>query len=206
MDEERPIHEVLLNLAVYAPVGLAIVAVEEFPRLTEKGRERIAGQIKMAHVVGKFAVREAERRVGRMFGTGNGSSSGQRAESDDRAGSHDRASAGVPRQTASRNGRTGHKGLNRVDIAASEAAEAAALASDEAVPAGPTVAGPPPQASTLAIPGYDTLAASQVVQRLSSLRRDELEAIRVYEAATRGRRTILHRISQLAPNDTQAGT
>jgi hypothetical protein len=96
--------------------------------------------------------------------------------------------------------------LNRVDIAASEAAEAAASTSDEAVPTGPTVAEPPPQASTLAIPGYDTLAASQVVQRLSSLRRDELEAIRVYEAATRGRRTILHRIAQLAPNDTQAST
>ena len=53
-------------------------------------------------------------------------------------------------------------------------------------------------AESLAIPGYDTLAASQVVQRLSSLRGDELEAIRRYELATRGRRTILHRIAQLS--------
>jgi hypothetical protein len=53
-------------------------------------------------------------------------------------------------------------------------------------------------AASLAIPGYDTLAASQVVQRLSSLRSDELDAIRRYEIATRGRRTILHRIAQLA--------
>lgn len=52
-------------------------------------------------------------------------------------------------------------------------------------------------ANELAIPGYDTLAASQVVQRLSSLRQDELDAIRAYELSTRGRRTILHRISQL---------
>jgi hypothetical protein len=55
-----------------------------------------------------------------------------------------------------------------------------------------------PAVSSLAIPGYDTLAASQVVQRLSSLRSDELDAIRQYEIATRGRRTILHRIAQLA--------
>ena len=41
-----------------------------------------------------------------------------------------------------------------------------------------------PVAEFLAIPGYDTLAASQVVQRLSSLRPDELEAIRRYELAT----------------------
>ena len=55
-----------------------------------------------------------------------------------------------------------------------------------------------PAADSLAIPGYDTLAASQVVQRLSSLRPDELEAIRRYELSTRGRRTILHRVAQLA--------
>jgi hypothetical protein len=54
------------------------------------------------------------------------------------------------------------------------------------------------KARSLAIPGYDTLAASQVVQRLSSLRPDELDAVRRYEIATRGRRTILHRIAQLA--------
>jgi hypothetical protein len=68
-------------------------------------------------------------------------------------------------------------------------------------PAGKPAAATPastPVAESLAIPGYDTLAASQVVQRLSSLRPDELEAIRRYELATRGRRTILHRIAQLA--------
>jgi hypothetical protein len=49
----------------------------------------------------------------------------------------------------------------------------------------------------LAIPGYDSLSASQVVQRLTSLSRPELDAVRHYEASTRGRRTILARISQL---------
>jgi hypothetical protein len=54
-----------------------------------------------------------------------------------------------------------------------------------------------PQADDLAIPGYDSLSASQVVQRLAGLASDELRAVGAYESATRGRRTILARVAQL---------
>lgn len=54
-----------------------------------------------------------------------------------------------------------------------------------------------PGADELAIPGYDSLSASQVVQRLAGLSADELEGIRRYEQAGRGRKTILHRVAQL---------
>jgi hypothetical protein len=50
----------------------------------------------------------------------------------------------------------------------------------------------------LAIPGYDALAASQVVERLVGLDAAELEAVRDYEAAHRNRRTILGKIEQLS--------
>ena len=53
----------------------------------------------------------------------------------------------------------------------------------------------------LAIAGYDSLAASQIVARLATLSREELEAIRAYESATRRRQTILARISQLGVSD-----
>jgi hypothetical protein len=49
----------------------------------------------------------------------------------------------------------------------------------------------------LAIPGYDTLSASQVVTRLAGLSADELEAVRAYELSTRHRKTILSRVAQL---------
>lgn len=52
-------------------------------------------------------------------------------------------------------------------------------------------------AQNLAIPGYDSLSASQVVQRLAGLNPGELAAIGAYESAGRGRRTILNRIAQL---------
>lgn len=53
-------------------------------------------------------------------------------------------------------------------------------------------------ASSLAIPDYDALSASQVVDRLEGLSAAELEAIRAYEVANRGRATILGKIEQLS--------
>ena len=63
----------------------------------------------------------------------------------------------------------------------------------------PPAAGPvtAPDAAGLAIPGYDTLSASQVVPRLEGLTPSELDAVRAYEVATRGRKTVLTRIDQL---------
>jgi hypothetical protein len=58
-----------------------------------------------------------------------------------------------------------------------------------------------PTSEDLAIAGYDSLAASQIVARLATLSPDELEAIRAYESATRRRQTILVRISQLGVSD-----
>ncbi|HEX4163200.1 MAG TPA: hypothetical protein VHZ05_11920 [Acidimicrobiales bacterium] len=73
---------------------------------------------------------------------------------------------------------------------------------------GPTPAAAPPparpapdaaDAATLgaALADYDTLSASQVVRRLEGLGPEELRAVQRYESATRHRRTILNRASQL---------
>ena len=50
----------------------------------------------------------------------------------------------------------------------------------------------------LPIPGYDALSASQVVERLTGLSPEELDAVHAYEATHRQRRTILGKIEQLA--------
>jgi hypothetical protein len=57
----------------------------------------------------------------------------------------------------------------------------------------------------LAIPGYEALSASQVVRRLDGLAPTELEAIYEHEAATRRRRTILHRTQQLLGHEDAPG-
>jgi hypothetical protein len=63
--------------------------------------------------------------------------------------------------------------------------------------AGREEVGAKPSATTLDIPDYDELSASQVVERLDGLQPSELEAVRDYEEAHRARRTILFKIEQL---------
>lgn len=54
-----------------------------------------------------------------------------------------------------------------------------------------------PSAGDLAITDYDSLSASQVVPRLDGLSADERDAVRRYETAHRGRKTILSKLAQL---------
>ncbi len=49
----------------------------------------------------------------------------------------------------------------------------------------------------LAIAGYDDLSASQIVERLDGLSREDLEAISVHESSHRARHTVLTKIEQL---------
>ncbi|HEX2040619.1 MAG TPA: hypothetical protein VHF47_12915 [Acidimicrobiales bacterium] len=160
MTEKKSPLDQALDLFVYAPLGLALVARDELPRLVERGRTQVQAQTTMARMVGQFAVaqgqKEAEKVVRRFTGAENGH-------------------APPPR-----------------------AAAASAPARAKPVPDNGAVR---PSADTLAIPGYDSLAASQVVPRLAGLATEELEAVRRYEAATRNRRTILARIQQLQSAD-----
>ncbi|MBM3674325.1 MAG: hypothetical protein FJW88_05110 [Actinobacteria bacterium] len=64
-------------------------------------------------------------------------------------------------------------------------------------PAPEAAVAPPVEVPALAIPDYDQLSASQVVDRLDGLTPDELAAVRAYESAHRGRNTILGKITQL---------
>lgn len=184
--DSRQIQDLVLDYFLYAPLGVAVTVVEELPKWAAKGRSRATGQIRAARVVGKLAVREGRRRL-------------------EKAGQAGRRSGGTAREPSAAGGPASAPVAESVAVGHSEVAGRAAREPRSKVKGpkaassnGHRTAAPPPPASDLVIPGYDTLAASQVVQRLSSLTPDELEAIRAYEAATRGRRTILHRISQLA--------
>ena len=79
----------------------------------------------------------------------------------------------------------------------------------EVSPVGPRAVPPAggfaPAPADLAIPDYDTLSASQVVRRLDGLGHKELEAVYRHEAATRGRRTIIHRAQQLLGSEDPPG-
>jgi hypothetical protein len=85
-------------------------------------------------------------------------------------------------------------------VAVPDVVEPEPVVADEIVDlaaASPRPVDPGPDASALAIPDYDSLAASQVIPRLAGLSAAELDAVRQYEALKRGRKTILSRITQL---------
>jgi hypothetical protein len=172
--------DVALDVLVYAPVGLALTAAEELPKLADKGRARVNAQINMARVVGRFAVTQGRQSLERrLAGT---------------LPSSDRPAAVVDPEPA------GSAGADDVvaNGSSSGPGSVGGPAPEWGAPTGAAVtARPSPSPGRLAIPGYDSLSAPQVVQRLAGLNREELDAVRAYEDAQRGRRTILNRIDQL---------
>jgi hypothetical protein len=64
----------------------------------------------------------------------------------------------------------------------------------------PPAAKRPIDVTRLPIPDYDELSASQVTSRLAGLSAAELEAVRAYEAANRGRKTVLAAVDRHRPS------
>jgi hypothetical protein len=173
---KSPVEEAVehaVDLFVYAPIGLLFEGTSLLPLLVEKGKS----QVKTARVIGRFAVKhgrsEATKAAGRLQDQAAGVLD---FLGDSVVGAPSRPSGARPAPTGPR-----------------------AVAPRRATPAAgghPNGAAPVPAAS-LAIPDYDGLSASQVVNRLAGLSPDELRSVQQYEAATRGRKTILSKVAQL---------
>ncbi len=242
-DAHKPL-DAALDLFVFVPVGLAVTAAEELPKLAAKGRARVNTQLTMARVVGQFAVSRGrsllEQRIEQVASPGPAdrpSPEGNRAGRPEPEGEAvnltydellgDSSANGstrpplraVPTGTDTGGGESPEEAAPNVGLterplpggappsagmtgvalpgadhtesnAAVTASTAGDLGSAEQAVLRPNAAG-------LAIPGYDSLSASQVVQRLAGLSREELAAVGAYEEAHRGRRTILNRVNQL---------
>jgi len=169
--------EQLLDLFVYAPLGLAMEAAELLPKLADKGRQRMGGKVTVARMVGEMAVRQGQRRAEKLI---------QRMREQQRDA---RAARPGPAGSTPTNG---HGAGTSTDASPATGFRTAPTARPAAARPEPSAGG-----TELAIPGYDTLSASQVVPRLEGLSADELEAVRAYEEAHRARKTVLTRIDQL---------
>lgn len=193
---EQPLSERFLDLFVFLPTGLVVTMVEELPRLAERGRERLGVQVNSARAVGQFAVKagtsELLKRSEGLKRSGNAPAGGPTGTSVTTR----RTTAAGPKPPA---GGAPHR-LRTIPYPPDWPLSATSGDAPEAVPS-PTqsrkVDAHIPDVASLAIPGFDTLSASQVVQRLDGLNRTELVAARAYETSTRGRRTILSRVDQL---------
>jgi hypothetical protein len=159
-----------VDLFVYAPIGLLFEGATLLPLLVEKGKT----QVTMARMIGKFAVDQ-----GRTEATKAASKL-----QDQAAGVLDFLGDSV----------VGPPGSPALPPSTPRPAARPASATPTATTA---PAGTGPSAAGLAIPDYDGLSASQVVNRLAGLSSAELAAVQRYEAANRGRKTILSKVAQL---------
>ena len=179
-----------LDLLVYAPVGVALYLRDTVPTFVNlfvsRGRAEVGqrkhqaqGQVSQAKAMGEFAVgfggpklREHLEKGIAVARKGAESVLAGVGESDGPQARPSPAPTSVPQP--------------REDAAPPPAPE-------RKKPRGSAA----PTATTLGIPDYDELSASQVVERLDGLHPGELDAVRDYEEAHRGRRTILFKIEQL---------
>lgn len=181
---------------IYAPIGLLFEGASLLPQLVEKGRN----QVTMARMIGKFALEQ-----GRGEATKAASKLGDQAAGvlDFIGGSVSPtpAAPAAPARTAS----AATRPSKAPGAARAAARKVAGVATTGVAPKAttPKATAPAPSALPaaspvdLAIPDYDGLSASHVVNRLAGLSSIELEAVRQYEVANRGRKTILSKVAQL---------
>lgn len=174
--------EHLVEVLVYAPVGAVLSALGELPQWRERGRRAVTGQVTTARAVGELAVRFGRRRL-----DGAVASWARPAGSPDEQGGPTVPEGAPGERTAP----VADRAASPTVASGGRAAEAGTGGRAHDVPAHV------PSVGSLAIPGFDTLSASQVVPRLDGLTRADLVAVRAYEAAHRRRRTVLGRVDQL---------
>jgi hypothetical protein len=210
--QQNPI-ERAVDMLVYAPIGVAMFAKDTVPTFMkmfvsrgqtelQKQEKSLRDRANQYRAVGKFAVKYGGPEVKRQAGSkldgarraceetfsglivnrGGGESTQAPPPGPAPTAAEDDAPVAAPTKVEARsaivNGATNGNATGNG-------------ASTVRAPAAP----PAPE---LAIPEYDQLSASQVVERLVGLSSGELDAVREYELAHRGRNTILGKITQLA--------
>ncbi len=220
MPDDKPPVEKAVELLVYAPVGMALYVRDMLPSMmgifVARGKREVSNhRTPPPPPTPPPLPDEVRRRIDESVGIAKVVAESGFGVAKDVAGS----GIGVARDvagTALQGLLANRPGAARPDSRGPGAAEGWASPAPDPAPdhtrdhtrdATPTPAPDPvladeappaPDVETLPIPDYDELSASQVVERLEGLDRDSLEAIRSYEAAHRGRNTILGKISQLS--------
>jgi hypothetical protein len=192
-----------LDLLVYAPVGVALYLRDTVPTFVNlfvsrgkaelgQRRQQAQDQVAQAKAMGEFAVNfggpKVREHVEKGIALARKGAESVLAGGGDEGGVPDAADDAPPPAPAPRPDRA---------AANSKAASRPAGESTNTSTTTTTNAAPAPASTTLVIPDYDELSASQVVERLDGLPASELDAVRAYEEAHRARRTILYKIEQL---------
>jgi len=157
-DETQPSFERLLDVTVYAPLGIIVTLRDDLPKQLRQRRQALENRIQLSRFIGQLVVQQGRKELAK------------RVEESRRPATPPSPVAGAAPSSPQ----------------PSEVPVTADSTCDDV-----------PAADDLPIAEYQSLAAMHVVQRLNSLLPGEIEQIRRFEVAHRGRRTILAKIAQL---------
>jgi hypothetical protein len=199
--DDKPASEKAKELLIYGPVGLAMYVRDTAPsflklfvargkaELGDKARS-VNDQLDQAKAVGEFASSYGPAQAKTFLADGFAK---VRARAEETL---EALSALVPEPTGQ--GDTADAGASAAPTAGSMVDATTEVPSQAAVPDEVVRTREHVDADhALAIPDYDELSASQVIDRLEGLGQSELEAIRAYELEHRSRKTVLGKIYQL---------
>jgi hypothetical protein len=209
--QQNPI-ERAVEMLVYAPIGVAMFAKDTVPTFMkmfvsrgqtelQKQEKSLRDRANQYRAVGKFAVkyggpevkRQAESKLDTARRACEETFSGLIVNRGGGESTEAPASAPAPAPVA----KDEPPKAEPAKVEARGPVHGATNGNGSGNGSGAAVRPPAVPAPELAIPEYDQLSASQVVERLEGLTSGELDAVREYEQAHRGRNTILGKISQL---------
>ncbi len=182
----------LVEAAVYAPIGLAVVAGEHFPLWVETRRQQLNQRVVVARIVGKLVVDQGARELRRRLESRSCPTQSPSASPVTASAAASPAARPAPAQPTAARPAPSSTPVEPIDVV-DEVDVVDEIVDDGAAGSDPVV----PELATLPIEGYDSLAALQVLDRLAGLEPEERAAVAAYEQAHRNRRTILGRIAQL---------
>lgn len=180
-ETDLPDLEQLVELLVYAPIGLLYEYQTVLPQLIKRGKS----QVQLAKVLGQFALKERSRQANTQSSQVVENAIGAAATLITEVG----AAVGLAPQRASADPGSQRSSVNAES--GTEPAESADRAdSGDGASSSRT-------AVRLPIAGYDELKAKAIIELLDDLTESQLERVRQYESDNRGRKTVLAKIERL---------
>lgn len=195
--EDNPLEQ-LIELFVYAPIGMLYEYPEVLPRLIKKGRS----QVQLAKFFGQMAAKQRGASIPDPAIPGAGAAGAAGAQAADamaKMAARFITELGSQVGLAPPSPGSEQAAASATPSSASGAGDPAAAADDSGSQSEVTesVETPPARTARLPIAGYDDLTAKEIIGLLEDLTHDQLERVRAHESANRNRKTVVAKIDRL---------
>lgn len=199
--DDNPLEQ-LIELFVYAPIGMLYEYPEVLPRLIKKGRS----QVQLAKFFGQMAAKQRGASIPDQVIPGAGTAGAAGAQAADamakmaaRFITELGSQVGLaPSTPGSEPAPTGSEATDRPSPE-SGADDPTPAVDDGGTDPGVTESAetPPARTARLPIAGYDDLTAKEIIGLLEDLTHDQLERVRAHESGNRNRKTVVAKIDRL---------